>query len=380
MCFVFNHKSDTPLCQASAYETNLVDLNETHSIEIYYDTEIKSERNTKFLLFQSSARLSLSNMKVLINLSSASVTSPNRPEVGKRKNEIVRYEITSEQSECEKALEESKWAISNLVDLVLSSLGPFAIMFALNVAIILRFSNRNRSIKTRQGPIVFRDGVKVVLTPRSEPQHTRGYNYHLTKNQVEAASESKAEKSVTLMLLVTTFAFLVMRTPIAVGHSLQMLLTEEKLFALIEPVTCMAAFAVAEMLAFGQHAIQFYVYLACSARFRQALLRQFNSAINRLCRFFSRLYIRPPDPQAGNVIPLEQHRDPANTCHHTFTWINSHILMCRLCLHERVVHHPSCPYFREEHRIECECLLSSVQHQAHLVFHLGDCQSPILGL
>ena len=336
--------------------------------------------------FQASA-----STNIIINLTHA-IAMPNQSKVKNDENGLSRYETIIENTECEAEFAGIQWTLWNLVDLIVSSLGPFAIILALNLAIIIRISARNRTTYTHQNPIVLRDGVRVALSPESEPQHMR--DYILSRDQV-AANNSKAERSVTLMLLVTTFAFVVMRSPIAVGHSLQMLLTEEKLFALIEPVTCMAAFAVAEMLAFGQHAIQFYVYFACSARFRQALLRQFDSVLNRLGRFFTRLDTRPPDPEIRNTHSLEQHRLPASCqypevfrrwphssgeCHHAFMWIDPHVLLCRRCLLERVVHHPSCAHFREEQRFECECLLSSVEHPAHLVVHLGDRQSPFFGL
>ena len=207
---------------------------------------------------------------------------------------------------------------------------PYAIIFAMNVAIIIRISTRNRSIKTLLDPFVLHNCMRVMVTPESEPQPQHNRGYHLTQNQV-TANYLKAEKSVTLMLLVTTFAFLLMCTPIAVCHSLQTLLTEEKLFVLIEPVTCMAAFAVAEMLAFGQHAIQFYVYFACSARFRQAILWQFHLSTNRLGRFLSRLLIPPPDLET-RYIPFEQHRDPA--------FCQYRVLRCSLSqTHEQTIGH-----------------------------------------
>ena len=392
--FFIYREPDTLLNQTNGQQTNLYFSNETHSLGIYNSTGVNVKKTTEFL-FQTSASSSQSTTQLLINLSRATASSPNRAEVirVKRVNEFVQYEITSERSECEAALAGSQWALWNLVDLVISSLGPFAIIFAFNLAILIRISTQCNSEKTRQG-ILLRNRVRVVLIRESESQCVQTLNLSNNpikhRNKAFETREAKAEKSVTLMLLVTTFAFVLLRAPISVGHSLQTLLTEEKLFDLIEPVICMAAFSVAEMLAFGQHSMQFFIYFACSPRFRQAILRQLDNIIHQIGRL-SRLALRPPDPENGNIILLTHQRQPApkhyplssvrrpqsfDSCQHTFLWIEPHILMCRRCFHKRVVHHPSCPNFRDEQRLECECLDPLIEHPAHIVVHLTDCQLP----
>ena len=380
--FLFFREAETSVFQTSETKTNLFFSSEAHLLKNDSIQEQELMEINEVLLHSN---LPVSSMQILINLTSAPVSSPNQSDVLKDENEFMWYAINSESSNCEAAIAGSHWTFWNLIDLVLSSLSPFAIILTLNVAIIIRISTRSRSTNTRQGPML-RDGVRVVLAIASEPQHMG--EYHLSKDQV-AVNNLKAERSVTLMLLLTTFAFVVMRTPIAVGHSLQMLLTEEKLFELIEPATCMTAFAVAEMLAFGQHAIQFYVYFACSARFRQVLLRQLDLFVHRWGLLLNRLAIRMPDFETANVIPLTRYRQPNlqlysaspasrpqrfDRCHHAFIWIGPHVLMCRCCLKKRVVHHPSCLYFREEQRFECECLDASIEHPPHIVVHLGDRQ------
>ena len=366
--FLFFRETNTSVFQTSATKPNLFLSSEAHllknnSIQEHEIMEIKE------VLLHSN--LPLSSSHILINLTNARVSSLNHSDILKRGNESMLYAIKSESSNCKAAIAGSQWTFWNLVDHVLSSLGPFAIIFALNLAIIIRISARTRPVNARQGFIVS------------------------TKNQVAATSDSNAERSVTLMLLVTTFAFVVMRSPIAVGHSLQMLLTEEKLFALIEPVTCMAAFAVAEMLAFGHHAIQFYVYFACSARFRQTLHRQLDLFVHRFELLLFRLAIRTPNFETAKEIPLAPYRQPNlqyhcvspisrpqrfDCCHHAFMWIGQHVLMCRCCLKKRVVHHPSCLYFRDEQRFECECLDASIERPAHIVVHLGDRQIPFVNI
>ena len=76
------------------------------------------------------------------------------------------------------------------------------------------------------------------------------------------------------MLFVSALTSLVLTAPISVGHlvhTLQLKWTEE----LMEQSTFMTCFAIADLLAFVQHASQFYVCFACSLCFRQALRRQF---------------------------------------------------------------------------------------------------------
>ena len=377
---------------------------------VIQENESKYEYNLSLITtnefeMESSYKEMLENTRILINLTDDTASTPNQFEAETQKNLVGTYQKVGERSECEAALEKSHWIVWNLIDLALSSLGPFLIIFAINIAIIIAISTHNRHV-ARQRPIVLSDNERVSRTLEEGPQLEQGlFHSGDQAKRAKMASDANAEKAVTRMLLLTTLTFVVLCTPIVAGHSLQMLLTEDTLFSLMEPATCMTVFAVAEMLSFGQHAVQFYVYLTCSARFRQALLRQLDSLIHRLgsLRFHHVTHahrLPSPYPETNHSIPLgflsptspwhvpaqyDLVRPCSTTqnstqCHHAFVWIDPHILMCRLCLHERVVHHPSCHNFRDEQRFECECLLSSIEHPAHLVVHLGDQQSPFFGL
>ena len=391
--------------QANSSKINLSLLIKSSEFEIENSQELTYQINfVNTRLFLTSAPPTNAQTRIIINSTRATSSSSNRLNGMKSESEDGRYVKLGDHAECEAALAKSQWTLWNLLDLALSSLGPFVIILALNLAIILRISTQNR-YATHHGPhrAVLRDEARELLALECESQLVQ--RLLLSRAQTErtkAAKDSIAERSVTYLLLLTTATFVVMRTPIVVGHLLQMMFTEERLFNLVEPVTCMAAFAVAEVLAFGEHAIQFYVNFACSARFRQALFRHLRTSIYRLGLLFTRFAQRPPILEETHPIPLgflspsspwqtphSPWRSPtvprsstqtSAQCQHAFTWIDPHILMCRLCLHVRVVHHPSCHHFRDEQRLECECLMSSIEHPAHLVVHLGDRQSPFFGL
>ena len=94
---------------------------------------------------------------------------------------------------------------------------------------------------------------------------------------------SRAELRVTLMLFVTALTFLVLTTPISVGHVVNTLL-EETVHMMMNQSAFITLFAIADLLAFAQHASQFYVCFVCSFCFRQALRRQFVRLATRIDR------------------------------------------------------------------------------------------------
>ena len=310
---------------------------------------------------------------------------------------------SSEMSECEVALAGSQWAAWNLVDLCLSSTVPFILLLILNALIILHVFRQKRqpsspgSVSERSS----RNATNAIAatTPFSSGSRSNA-RYSVTFNMrnpnANRIRNSKAERSVTLMLLFTTLAFLLLRTPISFGHFVQWLLSEERLFKFIEPIICMAAFAVAEILAFGQQAIQFYIYFACSASFRQALRREVRLIIHHLARLIPRHLLHSPTPpsippQPSNFQPsapdtaqdvlYRVHREAisiSNSCRHLFQWEDRHILACRLCLLRRLVHHPSCVHYRAETSSTCECL--SLDRPVHIVVPLKDYFPPTFGI
>ena len=314
-------------------------------------------------------------------------------------------QIGAEPSECEITLSGIQWTAWNLVDLCLSSIGPFTFLAILNIFIILHVFQQKR-VTFRPGSVSqgnsrrptsatvassLLNGINIIKS-----SHVNFSLYCMKSNRNR---NSKAEKSVTLMLLVITLAFLVMRTPISVGHFVQMLLSEERLFAIVKPLNCMATFAVAEILAFGQHAIQFYVYFACSARFRQALCREIRLILRHLSCLRSH---RSPNPPNSPVAPVaeSQFHEPirptqrlldvesyanncnshSTTCQHEFQWASRHLLVCRLCFSHHLVHNPSCVHYRNEREFYCECLSPPLNRQAHFVVHLRDYFPPIFGI
>ena len=385
--FIVFPQTNNSIQRTGAPKNKFFSPNETSYLLMNDSSHEQSSRETSESQLYLSAGHSIS--VELISFPASNSLPPNRQADVKHENESMQNEFEYQQhviegsAECEVALAQSHWLLWNLVDLVLSSLGPSTIIFALNIGIIVRISTQSRNAaEARRAPLVRPDGASDVPTPNAELQPQR-----------RAAKASRAERSVTQMLLATSFAFLAMRTPILVGHSLQMFLNRELLEAFVEIDTCMALFAAAEMLAFGQHAVQFYVYVACSARFRQALLTQpikFLRGIGRL--LFCRTATRSQVPNTSNDIPLAHRRAQLNRlypmslsnftlnserCRHVFICIDPHVLMCCRCLTERVLHHPSCPHSRDEQRFECECLMSAVERPAHLVVHISDRQSAI---
>ena len=311
-------------------------------------------------------------------------------------------QIGAEPSECELILAGIQWTSWNLIDLCLSSIGPFTFLTILNIFIILHVFQQSR-VTSRPGSDSQRNSrrptsatVASNLLNEINIINSRHVNLSYYNTKSNRKRNSKAERSVTLMLLVTTLAFLVMRTPISVGHFVQMLLSEEKLFAIIEPLSCMATFAIAEIFAFGQHAVQFYVYFACSARFRQALCRELRLILHRLSCLSSRRSPHAPDQHASPMVAELQIHEPirptqrqldvesyANnfnshrTCQHKFRWANRNLLVCRLCFSHRLLHNPSCVHYRDERRFYCECLSPPLNRQDHFVVHLRDYFPPI---
>lgn len=253
--FIFLRETDPFVSQPAASSTN----NNTFPLNMArHMLNVDSEKRELSGFNDTNERASTSSTPVSLNWSRDSDTpaSPNvhvlevtefaKSEIA---NSSIRHETMSERSECEAAFARSQWLLWNLIDLALSSMCPFAIIFVLNISIILRISTNSRLAAARRGGGThgLHDGSGVALNFDCDSQRVQILRppndlvNQTEKTLVTRDSNSKAERSVTLMLLVTTFAFVLMRTPIAVGHSLQMLLTEEKLFALIEPVTCMGA-------------------------------------------------------------------------------------------------------------------------------------------
>lgn len=158
----------------------------------------------------------------------------------------------SESNECVTALAASQWMMWNLVDLFFSSAGPFGFLLLLNLSIIIHISRQRRVPSSKLGSIGSRENSAIINNHRrperestsTGAQNVGSFGAARSTRSALAVRDSKAERSVTLMLLVTTFMFLVMRTPIAVGHALQMLLTEEKLFGLISPTICMGVLKI----------------------------------------------------------------------------------------------------------------------------------------
>lgn len=323
---------------------------------------------------------------------------------------------SSEISGCELLLAGSQWATWNLVDLCLSSAGPFLFILILNILIVLNVYRQKRQ-GLRPAPVFSqssRNATKAAITAtstrldvgsRSNCRNT--VTFSLSNSKSNRIRKSKAELSVTLMLLFTTLAFLLLRTPISFGHIIQMLVSEEKLFTFIEPVTFMAAFALAEILAFGQHASQFYIYFACSARFRQALRREFRLIFQHVVGLARRFRHRDrhstqsqdesqaPAAEASALVPVREPTLSAqrpqnciqsltnknlNECRHEFEWASRHLLICRICFSHRLVHHPSCVHYRDDNRLNCECLSPSLERPAHIVIHLRDHFTPIFGM
>ena len=314
-------------------------------------------------------------------------------------------QIENDISECEMVLSANQWTKWNLVDLCLSSACPFAFLLILNLLIILRIS-RQRTQALRPGSITERSSRRCTNATAS-PAHcsslsarsrlnVRQVTFSLSNLKYSKVRNSKAEKSVTLMLLVTILTFLILRTPISLGHFVQMLVSEETIYSFIEPVTCITAFAVAEILAFGQHATQFYVYITCSARFRQALCRELRLLFLNFKSLILCNLLRHPDVPPAPAIAIEGNtRRPTlsaqrqlygeqstnsypTACRHEFQWADRHLLVCRLCSTRRPVHHPSCIHHRDENRFTCECM--SLERPAHIVVHLSDHFAPIFGI
>lgn len=147
------------------------------------------------------------------------------------------------------------------------------------------------------------------------------------------------------------------------------------------------------MLAFSQHAVQFFVYFTCSAQFRKVIRKKLDLFAQHIGRFLL-VTVRLVDsrqfnPETGNALtgPIDPHRlhyhsNPTFAlerrpvlpgsavmssipCNHVFIWADSHnhVLFCYLCHYQRVVHHLSCHYYRHDQRFDCECLRAAVEHE-----------------
>ena len=316
----------------------------------------------------------------------------------------------TEVSGCEIMLAGNQWTAWNLMDLCLSSASPFAFLLIFNLSIILRVT-RQKAFASRLGSVSYStvrftnapaNAATSKLKNENQINNKREVTFSFSKLNSTCIRNSKAERSITLMLLVTTLAFLILRTPISLGNLTQMLVSEERLYLFIEPVTCMAAFAVAEILAFGQHATQFYVYFVCSARFRHALCRQLRLIFTNLIKLFPRHSLKLPDElSAPAPAPKAENREPTlpalhplyqysggkcaystlpTQCRHEYQWEDRYLLVCRLCFARRPVHHPSCVYHRDESRFACECMSPTLQRPAHIVVHLRDHFAPLFGM
>lgn len=152
-----------------------------------------------------------------------------------------------EPSGCEIMLSGTHWTTWNIADLCFSSAGPFAFLVILNILIILRVCRpraQNSPHKSTSARLCRRatstNGASVFPIIGTHRINTApSVSFRRSNSTSNRIRKLNAERSVTLMLLVSTFAFLIMRAPISVGHLIQTLLTEEKLFEFIEPVTCM---------------------------------------------------------------------------------------------------------------------------------------------
>ena len=329
-------------------------------LEPAFDKNLTTYRNIDTII---NSHRRASSLRDQINLSTS---IPIRSTTADITNTSRGFNEPQESLECGNALSESQWMLWNLVDLCLFSAGPFMFLVPLNLSIICRVSKYtfpSRLDSVAQRPI---ENSTSAQASNSGAARLIG-----TSRGALAVRDAKAERQVTAMLLVTTVAFLVMRTPITVGHALQMAITEKKLFALIQPATCMKLFAVAEVLAFGQHATQFYVNFACSARFRRALCRQFRVVVAFAARLVFEDSNSTTDPRrrALQLNQLTRYSPPIldnlsspshNRCLHQYVWIESHLLVCRLCFTSRLVHHPLCIHFHEENIYPyiCDCVES----------------------
>ena len=112
-----------------------------------------------------------------------------------------------------------------------------------------------------------------------------------------------AELRVSLMLFVTALTFLMLTAPVSVGHLMHTLLPEDTVNEMMNQSAFIALFAIADLLAFAQHASQFYVCFACSFCFRQALRRQFVHVVTRIYRLLSFNKSVAPLPLFGEPEP-----------------------------------------------------------------------------
>ena len=78
---------------------------------------------------------------------------------------------------------------------------------------------------------------------------------------------------LTLILLVPSVAFLVLTLPISAGHAVQWIVGELNMFQAVAPEVFMMLFAIAELLAYSQHALNFYLCVLTSGSFRKATWR-----------------------------------------------------------------------------------------------------------
>ena len=119
-----------------------------------------------------------------------------------------------------------------------------------------------------------------------------------------------AERRVSLKLFVTALTFLMLTAPISVGHLVHTLLPEETVHNMLnQSAFVMTMFAIADLLAYAQHASQFYVCFACSLCFRQALRRQFGRLVSRMRRLLS--FNKSVAPMPLNLIDGPQRRASA---------------------------------------------------------------------
>ena len=124
-----------------------------------------------------------------------------------------------------------------------------------------------------------------------------------------------AERRVSLMLFVTALTFLMMTAPVSVSHLVNTLLLEETVHKIMNQSGFMALFAIADLLAYAQHASQFYMCFACSLCFRQALRRQFARVVTRIKRLLPLNKSEAPMPLFGE--PQRRLRAPLT---HNFHW------------------------------------------------------------
>ena len=125
-----------------------------------------------------------------------------------------------------------------------------------------------QQLNTYQGASVLFPGA------RKSAQTTPGSPIGASRNPSALGRAPGRDLHLTLVLLVPSLAFLVLTFPIAAGHALQMSIGERRMFEVVQPNALMIMFAIAELLAYAQHALNFYLCVLTSGSFRRATWRR----------------------------------------------------------------------------------------------------------